>query len=442
MSRKIFIPLLILILAALSCNLPGQATPTLPPPPTLTPKWAAAPESPAQMSPTPRRATAYPTFTPAAPPAASPAPTTAPETGGTATSAPAGEALTLTYIHMVTRATGWGIGHTASSGARILVTADGGQTWEDRTPPDSLASDPAEAESAWGYFADENTALALYAPQSGPSPTEAPVIWHTADGGNTWQASAPLPTTGNEDWFTPEAFAFVDEQTGWLLVHVGAGMSHDYSELFATTNGGTAWIRIADPHGSGLQSLHNTGIAFADPQFGWVTKDNLGVMPGAFLEQTTDGGAAWEDIFLPPPPDFNWTSNLSQCAVQSPVFPAPQTGLVIVNCRTSDENPPRTWVYRTINRGADWTWQELPTSASSLLFLGSDNGWAFGRDLYRTSDGGRSWTQFKTVTWDGQFSFVDALYGWAVARKDVRIALVNTADGGKTWQIIEPILVP
>jgi len=261
---------------------------------------------------------------------------------------------------MVTRTTGWGIGHTASSGALILTTTDGGQTWEDRTPPDPLASDPVEAESAWGYFADENTALVLYASQSGSSLTEAPVIWRTADGGNTWQASAPLSITGNEAWFTPEAFAFADGQTGWLLVHVGAGMSHDYSELFTTADGGATWVRIADPYGSGLQSLHNTGIAFADPQFGWVTKDNLGVMPGAFLEQTADGGATWEDVFLPPPPDFDWVNNLSQCATQSPVFLTPQTGLVIVNCQTFDENPPRTWIYRTTNRGADWPGGNCP----------------------------------------------------------------------------------
>jgi photosystem II stability/assembly factor-like uncharacterized protein len=342
---------------------------------------------------------------------------------------------------MFTRSAGWSIGHTAGSGARILVTADGALTWADRTPPDPLASNPAEAESAWAYFADENTAWVLYVPQTRDLPAP-PVVWRTADGGLTWQASDPLPLTGDEAWFTPETFAFADGQRGWLLVHVGAGMSHDYSELFATQDGGATWTRLADPYGDGLQSLGNTGMAFADAQFGWVTKDNLGVMAGAFLEQTKDGGATWEDVFLPPPPDFDWMNNFSQCATESPVFVTPQTGLVIVNCRTfeGESEQPRTYVYRTPDRGATWDWAKLPSPVNNLLFLDAENGWAFGRDLYRTTDGGLSWVPFKTVTWDGQFTFADALFGWAVARKDVRIALVSTVNGGKTWQIVEPVL--
>ena len=444
MSRKIFIFLIFMLLLA-GCNYPRRETPTLPPPATLTPAWAPTSDVFAPPSPTVLIATAFPTFTPAASrPGSSgkpsPSPMTEPETA-TATPPPlTGEPITITRIAMLNRLDGWGIGYLAGSGARIVFTEDGGQSWSDRTPPDPLADNPAEAESAWAYFADENNAWVIYAPQQGPPSSQPPGVWKTTDGGHTWNISSPLPATGDGAWFTPETFVFADTQHGWLLVHVGAGMSHDYSELFATQNAGQTWERVADPYGAGLQSLYNTGMAFADRQFGWVTKDNIGVMPGAFLEQTIDGGITWTDVFLPSPPDFDWETEVSLCATESPTFLTPQAGLVIVNCRTFEGEQTYTYVYRTADRGTTWTWAQLPSPVDSLLFIGQQNGWAFGRDFYQSTDGGRAWVQFKTVTWDGQFSFADALYGWAVARKNDKIALVSTANGGKTWQLIEPVI--
>jgi hypothetical protein len=55
-----------------------------------------------------------------------------------------------------------------------------------------------------------------------------------------------------------------------------------------------------------------------------------------------------------------------------------------------------------------------------------------------TTDSGQTWTYLKTVNWVGQFSFIDETHGWAVARSGDEIALVNTTDGGRTWDIIEP----
>ena len=36
------------------------------------------------------------------------------------------------------------------------------------------------------------------------------------------------------------------------------------------------------------------------------------------------------------------------------------------------------------------------------------------------------------------YSFVDEQYGWAVARQGEDFALVRSADGGRTWQQLEP----
>jgi photosystem II stability/assembly factor-like uncharacterized protein len=46
------------------------------------------------------------------------------------------------------------------------------------------------------------------------------------------------------------------------------------------------------------------------------------------------------------------------------------------------------------------------------------------------------------VDWLGQFSFVDEMRGWAVARSADASALVRTTDGGRTWELLEPIVSP
>jgi len=69
-------------------------------------------------------------------------------------------------------------------------------------------------------------------------------------------------------------------------------------------------------------------------------------------------------------------------------------------------------------------------------------GWAFGREISKTLDFGLTWERVKIVSWDGQFSFIDHDRGWAVARSGEEIAFVQTIDGGKTWQEIDPLVAP
>jgi hypothetical protein len=172
---------------------------------------------------------------------------------------------------------------------------------------------------------------------------------------------------------------------------------------------------------------------------GWVTKDNLGILPGAFLEQTTDGGLSWKDFFLPTPDEFDWFNEISQCATSNPIFFESVNAIVLVNCRTFDEQA-FTYSYNLSIKNEAWQAVSLPTSVESLFFLDRDNGWALGRDLYQSTDGGLSWVRIKTVNWDGQFSFVDTKTGWAVATNEDAVALVFTQDSGKTWQQITPTI--
>ncbi|RME05822.1 MAG: hypothetical protein D6803_08050, partial [Anaerolineae bacterium] len=138
----------------------------------------------------------------------------------------------ITYIQMTDESHGWGIGQAPQAeDAHILHTADGGQSWTDVSPPagEQTLTDPA------GLFVDTQHALVIY--PAGPG--QPHVIWQTSDGGTTWQG-ADLPPSPDAEFFSPSFFA-ADKQNIWLLVTIGAGMQHAYSDLYFSADGGSQW---------------------------------------------------------------------------------------------------------------------------------------------------------------------------------------------------------
>jgi len=170
-------------------------------------------------------------------------------------------------------------------------------------------------------------------------------------------------------------------------------------------------------------------------------------MQETFLEQSTDGGHSWEILALPTPHNFDWQHEFGRCITSEPIFLNQQAGIVLVNCivtinETTFDTKKLTYIYKTPDRGITWEYTQISSPIDRLLFLDDLIGWAFGREIFTTTDGGLNWSSVKTVNWDGQFSFVDSWHGWAVASNEEEIALVNTEDGGETWQLIEPIIIP
>lgn len=442
MHRSILIVLIILItITGCQNTTPTEVTQTNQPPtptelivsPTMTRETSQPATATSPLTPEPQpESTPTMELTGQVHPEGSPIPTLASR-----------EEFNISMVEMVNPDAGWAIGSREGGPDHIFFTRDGGVTWLDRSPP-AVKPDDANTYKAWGFFLDTSTAWVLYA-GDGPPPVGPQRVWRTTDSGQTWEASQTLPLTGQEPFFTPEAFSFVDPSTGWLLIHVDAGMSHDYSHLYRTSDGGKTWERIVDPFGESLQGLRNTGIAFASEEYGWVTKDNLGVLPGTFLEQTEDGGRTWDNIFLPPPDDVNWESEPVQCKTYQPVFTSPQTGLVLVECSRPDGSGglnTLSYVYSTSDRGQNWQHTRLDSPVSDLEFVSVEVGFAAGLDIYRTNNGGLNWVKIKTVTWQGQLSFVTENLGWAAAHKGENSALVLTDNGGLTWDLITPVTAP
>jgi photosystem II stability/assembly factor-like uncharacterized protein len=233
-------------------------------------------------------------------------------------------------------------------------------------------------------------------------------------------------------------------QAGWLAVVVGAGMSHEYSYLFRTDDFGLSWEWLIGPdsYASGnFQICCKTGMAFLDGGTGLVTY-TAGPNEGVLVDWTDDGGGTWESQPLPAPTgldavDFNGIG----CSTHSPMLFSPRSGLVALECRleggeAAGVSGSTSFIYRTEDVGASW--QSMPSPGGALQVFNDRVGLALGRDLYLTRDGGESWTKIKSVNWDGQFSFVDEDLGWAVARSGDAIALVRTADGGRSWSELQP----
>ncbi len=448
------------LLLGLACNLaspggaateaPATATVAL----TVTPAPTSTPTQKGQATALAAEPTPTEQVLAATPPAVTK--TAAPPLGGPLPALAAGQPVTLTVVKLLDATNGWAIGYGLGDIAydHILVTADGGQTWRDVSPPEARAGEPA-GRAAVAYFQDAQTAWATYFGRD-IAPDSAALVWRTTDGGATWQPSAPLDLSDVE-FFATSDLRFVDADHGWLLTHVGAGMNHDYVVVFATEDGGQTWTRVVDPFDSrdgNLQmSCLKTGLGFLSAETGWVTGDCQAVAPGVFLQRTDDGGHTWAAVTLPAPdalPDA-FTRPDGGCGSYHLHTFAPQTVLVAVTCLVyTDSLTLYHYLYTSTDGGDTWTAQPMP--ARDHAWLDAATGWTIDpadpndpvalRRLYQTTDGGAHWLYINTVAWTAVLNFVSAEEGWAVAQAGLELALVHTTTSGRSWALLAPVAAP
>jgi photosystem II stability/assembly factor-like uncharacterized protein len=433
--RNIFISEAVLLITLVGCNLPiiGKATPipqTLPSFPSTGTDTIPAHTQPS-LTPPP----STPTFTPTA--TVNPLAIPRLEIGST---------IDLTHIQMLDSQNGWASGgpHSSGNSGHVFRTADGGISWFEVTPP-MLGATLSEVDSlgAVGFFQDTNSAWVTYQFTDAPKVPANPVVWKTVDGGRNWQASSPMNTSDLNEVYTVSNITFASPNAGWILIHVGAGMNHDYVALYRSTDGGANWSRVINPYtDEGIQGCEKTGIIFSDGSNGWLTGNCNGVAPGALLFQTGDGGATWNSIHLPVPTGHAdlFAGDQYVCGINAPFILADQVYLG-VECRDMSTNPGTStpFLYRSPVNGSAWTSQAYP--GGDIFTLNGNRIWALGKDIYRSDDGGNNWTKISTVTWDGQFDFVTSTLGFAIAKKDSGYGLVQTNDGGAVWALLSPVIV-
>jgi photosystem II stability/assembly factor-like uncharacterized protein len=367
---------------------------------------------------------------------------------------------------MLDASLGWAVGQVNSDlNDHLMFTGDGGTTWHERSPLDAFQGAPASGLAATAFFASASQAWAVYAGRPGESAPAELTVWHTTDGGQNWQPGGPLDLSGLPAEFAiPSDLGFLpDNLHGWVMLHLGAGMSHDYIAVFTTDNSGKTWQRVVDSTMTGnitgadqswdLMTCPKSGLAFSDPSTAWLSGDCPGLITNLFLYRSVDAGKTWTQVNLIPPdgqPSDLFSNGNQGCGVPVLAYTSPRTLYIPVHCSNYTANTSMAWLYASHDGGQSFIARPLPMPYGNFYFIDLNWGWLLGTvkndptlpaNLYVTSDGGRSWTPLTPTNWQGIPDFVDANTGWVAATHADVAALVFSKTGGKSWGALAPMLV-
>ena len=385
-------------------------------------------------------------------------------------------------IHMMNASEGWARtwleGGNTNTRDELLHTSDGGVHWQNVTP------------AQYGTLAGENisyiSGIAAWAEMIDNA--NAAVFVRTTDGGQTWQASAPLGQTlgmvppdhaaANINYVT-----FLTPTIGWLLVATYNDIETVVGEiLYHTTDGGLTWHELTsststDASTSGRLPLPGayTGLSFITASTGWIMGSNVslaGVSEGGgsvtirepWLYVTHDGGLTWHAQTLPD--TLSIQGSASGIVTYPPQFFSASDGLLTVSSWSPDEIA--ISVYATHDGGATWqrngfvavflarnspgtTVLAMPNLVATFADMNAgafweDSEYQNANTLARTHDGGQNWIQTRLsfpasvgeVPTTGQIEFVSARVGWLLLLPAGKLpsfapVLLKTLNGGKTW---------
>lgn len=344
---------------------------------------------------------------------------------------PSGTDITIHEIHMVSNLAGWAIAVADPGTEHILTTANGGNTWQDVTPPQPLVTGDAgfttvdmgiwEADSAWVIYAGSD------------------LLWSTKNGGVTWKVIPVIHET-----LYASMFSVLDVNNAWVFQFLDAGMQKVFTAVSRTSDGGENWELLLDPFTDNtIQSFDKTGAVFINSQYGWLTRDFRGVDPFVHLNLTQDGGFTWEALKIPAPPSVPDVFLRGACGLYDPYLISPGQGFFRLSCLyfENDQRMDQDYLYKTSDSGA--TWNILYAPGGDIYYISDQIMYAVRREIYRSDDGGVNWQLIRTVNWDGHFSFINQDTAWGVAYDpdDDEYALVKTTDGCNSFSIIKPELI-
>lgn len=364
-------------------------------------------------------------------------------------------ALRISRFQMIDANVGWAEGSVTSehdpsrsseTSYYLLRTTDGGETWQDVTPP---FDSPRFFNVTTLFAIDADTAWAV--PPGFPFSEDPPyiVVWRTTDGGKSWKPSNPVDISDSPIRDAAPLLQFVDNKHGWLTLRFEHRVQAYYLE-FRSSDGGVTWEQM------GRCSTYDGDLVgrcavpeFTDAQTGWRTTPPVFTPTGALdpastwrVERTWDGGQTWQMVTLP------HLQGEKECDLW-PTRVAMGIVGIYVNCHTPALIQ-ESYYYLSADRGQTW-WVLPQPEGANVVFLDMTTGWrdsqsANGYRLEKTTDGGETWQEVADGLPKGSFQFVDATAGWeeinAVSDPVDPIEMQRTTDGGKTWQKFSPRLLP
>jgi photosystem II stability/assembly factor-like uncharacterized protein len=292
------------------------------------------------------------------------------------------EDLDLQSVFFVSADEGWVAGgNSAAEGGVIYHTKDGGTSWERQL------GDPASSDRAYQQIWFANPKLGWATQQS-----SGPVNLLRTNDGATWLEVGALQPNYND-------YRFVSANVGFAV--------HDADEILRTQDGGRRWQPVykcavkAEVEGltRNVSCLFQK-IDFPTPTVGYAMSREVGGGAGFVLAKTTDGGTTWTPSVILP------GSNGYEGAIR---FEGADAGVL----RTNDGR-----LFHTTDGGATWTGSSGKAALKSEIDFANQNiAWAINyRTMTYTTNGGRSWTsrEINFPTLVNAFSLVQPDRGYVV----------------------------
>lgn len=302
-----------------------------------------------------------------------------------------------------------------------------------------------DAELADVQFVDEHNGWAV---------GDRGVIWHTENGGRTWekQSSGVLCRL--------DSLSFIDAQHGWAVGGVVRPRTlRSAGVVIRTSDGGQTWNRIDT-----LMLPALCRVKFIDTLHGWAVGESSALYPSGIF-RSDNGGRNWNPVSGSAGAVWNSGDFLNRNAgivvgklglVSTIAGGRIETGRIALRTLPSArsvrllENGRALLVgeggmLRTSgDRGETWQTidtlplppEDAPFDFSAIAAVGQE-AWVAGTpgtSILHSSDHGRSWESFST----GQslpllgLSFVDEKRGWAVGALGT---ILSTEDGGRSWSV-------
>lgn len=338
----------------------------------------------------------------------------------------------------------------------LVVTADGGGTWREATPPGlaSTSADPYFIDAGHGWLLGRDQSMGL-------------LLWRTSNQGKTWQSIRlrSAAEAGN-DLAGSVGMNFISPSVGFLA------MSREHGAISATTGG--LDIYRTDDGGATIARVGGLTIAPEQETISLTfcnENDGLLMSNGRFggsVYATHDGGVTWTALPLPTtdfPADEWRLTYRAEHAYRSDVW----ISALAVNVDSFAAEP-----ILLTSHDAGRTWQQInyphqadgfmPDPAGQFSVFGPNGVSVLETDGQRyaiktSTDGGRTWTTATPSIPVGarldRWNTTDGTNGWAnlwlkcfldgnanpaACPSDSfgRYGLVRTHDGGRTWTVIVP----
>jgi photosystem II stability/assembly factor-like uncharacterized protein len=290
--------------------------------------------------------------------------------------------------------------------------------------------------------------------QSGWAVGDQGVIWHTENGGQTWQQQ----TSGV--FCSLQSVWFIDRRTGWAVG--GQGLPYSSSSrglVLGTVDAGQTWQPL-----SWEQFPRLVRVQFLNAKTGWAWGESSEYYPSGLFGSDSGGrmwapasgsaGAGWfAGCFTAPDTGVlagsGGTTALVLNRTVKPVAFGALGGRAIRSLQASSDGS--YWavadgglVLRSASRGASWSVLSsgMPDNAAAIfdwrgVHAIARSVWVVGRPgtvVLHSADSGASWQTLPT----GQFTpletiwFHDRQLGWAAGALGTILA---TRDGGRSWQV-------